>query len=288
MMVLAAKTMNTVLEEMIKCVFDWYNNIMSLVLDLISSNPQNFKGGNLWSVVVSINPIFVSVGCSLVVVFFIAGFCMESVDVKEEIRLESIIRLFIRLSIAECLVLNSLTIVKAFMSSITALAGLIKSNATDFEKISLSKDIKEAIEGLNSFQAIIFCLLFFIIAIGILGGAFLILYHVYFRFFKLMIGVPFGALAYSTVAGNHTVSHTSTAFTKYIIGTLLEAVAIILAIILCNSVIQSSDTIFNAVSDSKEGFYYVFSYMIETLFTVMLTAGSVQGASSLVQKALAL
>lgn len=48
----------------------------------------------------SIEPIFVGVGSSLVVLFFVIGFCSESVDVREEMRFEVILRMLIRLGLA--------------------------------------------------------------------------------------------------------------------------------------------------------------------------------------------
>lgn len=42
------------------------------------------------AVIEGIEPVFVSVGSSLVVLFFVIGFCSESIDVKDEMRFESI------------------------------------------------------------------------------------------------------------------------------------------------------------------------------------------------------
>ncbi|MFR5740456.1 MAG: hypothetical protein ACLUEN_00285 [Coprococcus sp.] len=60
-------------------------------------------------------PIFVGVGSSLVVLFFVIGFCSESVDVKEDMRFEVILRMLMRIGIAEWLVANNVTIMKAFL-----------------------------------------------------------------------------------------------------------------------------------------------------------------------------
>ena len=43
---------------------------------------------NIRNITKQINPIFVGVGSSLVVLFFIIGFCSESIDIKEELRFE--------------------------------------------------------------------------------------------------------------------------------------------------------------------------------------------------------
>jgi hypothetical protein len=48
--------------------------------------------------------LFAGVGSGLVVLFFVIGFCAESVDVKSEFRQEAMFRMLIRLEIAQWLV----------------------------------------------------------------------------------------------------------------------------------------------------------------------------------------
>ena len=62
--------------------------------------------------------IFVAVGSSLVVLFFVIGFCSESVDIREEMRFEVILRILIRLGLAEWFVANNVTVMKAFFTSV--------------------------------------------------------------------------------------------------------------------------------------------------------------------------
>lgn len=77
-----------------------YENEASLVFAMLGQSPVSFKGGGPWAVIEGIEPIFVAVGSSLVVLFFVIGFCSESIDVKKEMRFESILRMLIRLELA--------------------------------------------------------------------------------------------------------------------------------------------------------------------------------------------
>ena len=70
--------------------------------------------------------------------------------------------------------------------------------------------------------------------IVIICGFFMV-YTVYFRFLKLLVLVPFGALAFSTTGGNRMVSSTAVSYSKYFLSVLLEAVTMALAIIVCNA-----------------------------------------------------
>ena len=68
--------------DLLEMVFGFWNNQVSLVFALLGQSPVSFKGGGPWGLVEGIQPIFVAVGSSLVVLFFVIGFCSESVDVR--------------------------------------------------------------------------------------------------------------------------------------------------------------------------------------------------------------
>ena len=99
---------------LLEAVFGFWNNQISLVFAMLGQSPVSFKGGGPWAVIEGIEPVFVAVGSSLVVLFFVIGFCSESIDVKDEMRFESILRMLIRLGLAEWFVANNVTIMKAF------------------------------------------------------------------------------------------------------------------------------------------------------------------------------
>ncbi len=73
---------------LLEMVFGFWNNQISLVFAMLGQSTVDFKGGGPWAAIEAINPIFVAVGSSLVVLFFVIGFCSESVDIKEEMRFE--------------------------------------------------------------------------------------------------------------------------------------------------------------------------------------------------------
>ena len=62
---------------LLEMVFGFWNNQISLVFAMLGQSPVDFKGGGPWAAIEAINPIFVAVGSSLVVLFFVIGFCSE-------------------------------------------------------------------------------------------------------------------------------------------------------------------------------------------------------------------
>ena len=59
---------------LLEMVFGFWNNQISLVFAMLGQSPVDFKGGGPWAAIEAINPIFVAVGSSLVVLFFVIGF----------------------------------------------------------------------------------------------------------------------------------------------------------------------------------------------------------------------
>lgn len=269
--------------DLLKTVVAFWNDKIALVFELLGQSPTEFKGGGPWRVISDIEPIFVGVGSSLVVLFFVIGFCSESIDVKEEIRFETVLRMLMRLGIAEWLVANNVTIMKAFFQSVGTLVGLITNSGTT--KLKIPQEQQDIIEGLGFGESLLMMILAVIIALVIIFCGFMIVYTVYFRFLKILVIVPFGAIAFSTTSGNRMVSHTAVTYAKHFLAVLLEAVTMALAIIVCNAFLNAGLPTFT--SDYAD-WTKALMYMCELTFSVAMTVGSVKGAQSLTSKMLGL
>ena len=272
-----------VILDLLKTVVAFWNDKIALVFELLGQSPTEFKGGGPWRVISDIEPVFVGVGSSLVVLFFVIGFCSESIDVKEEIRFETVLRMLMRLGIAEWLVANNVTIMKAFFQSVGALVGLITNSGTT--KLKIPQEQQDIIEGLGFGESLLMMILAVIIVLVIIFCGFMIVYTVYFRFLKILVIVPFGAIAFSTTSGNRMVSHTAVTYAKHFLAVLLEAVTMALAIIVCNAFLNAGLPTFT--SDYAD-WTKALMYMCELTFSVAMTVGSVKGAQSLTSKMLGL
>lgn len=268
---------------LLEAVFGFWNSQISLIFDLLGQSPDSFKGGGPWNVIAGIEPIFVAVGSSLVVLFFVIGFCSESIDIREEMRFEVILRILIRLGLAEYMVANNVTIMKAFFTSIGSLVGLLSAGNTT--ELKIAEEQAEVIKNLGFGESLIMLILAALLSLIVLICGFFLLYTVYFRFLKLLVIVPIGSIAYSTMSGNRMVAHTAVTYSKYFLSVVFEAVTMALAIIVCNAFI-------NAGLPSFTGDYSDWAktliYLCEMTFTIALTVGSVKGAQSLTSKALGL
>ena len=249
-----------VILDLLQTVVDFWNDKVSLVFELLGQSPVSFKNGGPWAVVANLEPIFVAVGSSLVVLFFVIGFCSESIDVKEEVRFETILRMLMRIGIAEWLVANNVT-------------------------LKIPDEQQTIIKDLGFGESLLMMILAVINALVIIFCGFILIYTVYFRFLKILVVVPFGALAFSTVSGNRMVSHSAVSYAKYFLSIVLEAVTMALAIIVCNAFLNAGLPTFT--SDYAD-WTKALMYMCELTFSVAMTVGAVKGAQSLTSKALGL
>lgn len=268
---------------LLEVVFGFWNNQVSLVFSLLGQSPVDFKNGGPWGVIQNLEPIFVAVGSSLVVLFFVIGFCAESVDIREEMRFEVILRLLMRLGLAVWLVSNNVTIMKAVFLSVGNLVGLI--SADGYTELSIDSTQADVIKNLGFGESLIMLILAALLSIIIIICGFFLIYTVYFRFLKILIIVPMGAIAYSTLAGNRNVSHTALSYSRYFLSVVFEAVTMVLAIMVCNAFINSG---LPAFTGNYVTWAQTLIYLCEMTFTIALTVGTVKGAQSLTSKALGL
>ena len=269
--------------DLLEMVFGFWNNQISLVFALLGQSPVSYKSGGPWGVIQNLEPIFVGVGSSLVVLFFVIGFCSESVDVKEDMRFEVILRMLMRIGIAEWLVANNVTIMKAFFTSAGNLVKLV--GAGEMAELTIDSGQAEIIKNLGFGSSLVMLILASILSIVIIVCGFFLIYTVYFRFLKILILVPFGAIAFSTVSGNRMVSHTAVSYAKYFLSIVFEAVTMALAIVVCNALISAGLPSFTG---EYADWTQTLIYLCEMTFTIALTVGTVKGAQNLTSRALGL
>ena len=269
--------------DLLNVIFAFWNNQISVVFELLGQSPTTFKGGGPWGIIAGIEPVFVAVGSSLVVLFFAIGFCSESIDIREEMRFEVILRILIRLGLAEYMVANNVTIMKAFFTSVGNLVGLLTEG--DRTTLKIAKEQADIIKNLGFGESLIMLILAAILSIIVIICGFFLLYTVYFRFLKLMVIVPIGSIAFSTMSGNRMVAHTAVTYAKYFLSVTFEAVTMALAIIVCNAFINAGLPEFTG---DYTDWAKTLIYLCEMTFSIALTVGSVKGAQSLTSKVLGL
>lgn len=100
---------NWVVQNLENALETW-NSKLSEIWQLLTTSPQEFKGGSIWSVMVNINGAVQAIGLALLVLFFVVGVvrtCGSFTDVKKP---EHALKLFIRFAIAKGVIIRSVTV----------------------------------------------------------------------------------------------------------------------------------------------------------------------------------
>lgn len=269
--------------ELLEVAFAFWNMEVETVFSILAQSPADFKEGKPWAVVESVEPLFVGVGSALVVLFFIIGFCAESVDIKQELRFEAILKMLIKIGVAEWLVANHMEIAKILFESVGAL--IRNLGISSVPELTISADQRQAIMNLGFWNGLLFMVLAIVVALIVIVCGFYMLYEVYFRFLRILVIVPLGALAFSTVSGNRSVAHTGITYAKHFMGILIQGVVMVLAILVCNTIISAGIPEF-AGNFSDWGKALI--YLCELTFSATLTVGAVRTAEMLVRRTMGL
>ena len=275
---------NWVVQNLENALETW-NEKLSEIWTLITTTPQNFKGGNIWKVIVDINGAVQAIGLALLVLFFVIGMvktCGSFTDVKKP---EHALKLFVRFALAKGvitygmeLMLALFNIVQGTISTIMTSAGFGTPNQT-----TLPTEMVITIESCGFFESIPLW------AVTLIGGlfitvlSFILIMTVYGRFFKLYMYTALAPIPLSTFAGEPT-QNVGKSFIKSYCAVLLEGAVIVLACIIF-SVFASSPPV---VNPDAAAVTQVWAYIGELVFNMLVLVGAVKMSDRIIREMMGL
>ena len=90
--------------ENLNNAFSTWNGKLGELWGLVTTGPQTFKGGAVWSVMQTLHNGMVGIGYALVVLFFAISLCKNTMNFHELKRPEAAIHYFLRFVAAKALV----------------------------------------------------------------------------------------------------------------------------------------------------------------------------------------
>ena len=263
---------NWVVQNLENALETW-NSKLSEIWQLLTTSPQQFKGGSIWSVMVNINGAVQAIGLALLVLFFVVGVvrtCGSFTDVKKP---EHALKLFIRFAIAKGVITYGLelmlalfNIVQGTISTIMTSAGFGTPNQT-----TLPAEMVTTIESCGFFESIPLW------AVTLIGGlfitvlSFIMIMTVYGRFFKLYMYTALAPIPLSTFAGEPS-QNVGKSFIKSYCAVLLEGAVIVLACIIF-SLFASTPPV---VNPDAAAVTQVWAYIGELVFNMLVLVGAVK------------
>lgn len=275
---------NWVVQNLENAIETW-NSKLSEIWQLLTTSPQQFKGGSIWSVMVNINGAVQAIGLALLVLFFVVGVvrtCGSFTDVKKP---EHALKLFIRFAIAKGVITYGLElmlalfdIVQGTISTIMTSAGFGTPNQT-----TLPAEMVTTIESCGFFESIPLW------AVTLIGGlfitvlSFIMIMTVYGRFFKLYMYTALAPIPLSTFAGEPS-QNVGKSFIKSYCAVLLEGAVIVLACIIF-SLFASTPPV---VNPDAAAVTQVWAYIGELVFNMLVLVGAVKMSDRIIREMMGL
>lgn len=275
---------NWVVQNLENALETW-NSKLSEIWKLLTTSPQEFKGGSIWSVMVNINGAVQAIGLALLVLFFVVGVvrtCGSFTDVKKP---EHALKLFIRFAIAKGVITYGLelmlalfNIVQGTISTIMTSAGFGTPNQT-----TLPAEMVTTIESCGFFESIPLW------AVTLIGGlfitvlSFIMIMTVYGRFFKLYMYTALAPIPLSTFAGEPS-QNVGKSFIKSYCAVLLEGAVIVLACIIF-SLFASTPPV---VNPDAAAVTQVWAYIGELVFNMLVLVGAVKMSDRIIREMMGL
>ena len=275
---------NWVVQNLENALETW-NSKLSEIWQLLTTSPQQFEGGSIWSVMVNINGAVQAIGLALLVLFFVVGVvrtCGSFTDVKKP---EHALKLFIRFAIAKGVITYGLElmlalfdIVQGTISTIMTSAGFGTPNQT-----TLPAEMVTTIESCGFFESIPLW------AVTLIGGlfitvlSFIMIMTVYGRFFKLYMYTALAPIPLSTFAGEPS-QNVGKSFIKSYCAVLLEGAVIVLACIIF-SLFASTPPV---VNPDAAAVTQVWAYIGELVFNMLVLVGAVKMSDRIIREMMGL
>ena len=262
-----------------------WNRYLGELWSLLTQSPEDFKGGAVWGVMVTIHGAVRAVGLGLLVLFFVIGVMKTMGSFAELKRPEVALKVFIRFVIARAAVTYGLDLMLALMHIVQGLIStiLITSGIGGATPTVLPPEIIAAITGVGFFESIPLWAVTLIGGLFIMILSFIMIMSVYGRFFRIYLYTALAPVPLSTFAGEPSQS-VGKAFIKSYCAVLLEGAVIVLACVIFSVFVSSPP----AVDTSLAAVTQVWSYVGELLFNMLVLVGAVKMADRVVKELMGL
>ena len=275
---------NWVVQNLQNTLETW-NSKLSEIWQLLTTSPQEFKGGSIWAVMVNINGAVQAIGLALLVLFFVVGVVKTCGSFTEVKKPEHALKLFVRFAIAKGVITYGLelmlalfNIVQGTISTIMTSAGFGSPNQT-----TLPAEMITTIESCGFFESIPLW------AVTLIGGlfitvlSFIMIMTVYGRFFKLYMYTALAPIPLSTFAGEPS-QNVGKSFIKSYCAVLLEGAVIVLACIIF-SLFASTPPV---VNPDAAAVTQVWAYVGELVFNMLVLVGAVKMSDRIIREMMGL
>ena len=276
---------NWIVDNLNSALGTW-NGKLAEIWQLLSTTPDEFKGGGVWTVIQGINGALQAIGCALLVLFFVMGIVKTCSSFTELKKPEMVFKCFIRFVLAQAAVTHGMELMTALfkvaqgmISTIMTASGL--SALTD---TTLPSEMVTIIEDVGFLESIPLW------AITLLGSLFIwvlsliMILTVYSRFFKLYLATAIAPIPMASFAGQPS-SSIGVAFLKSYAAICLEGCIIVLACVIFSAFASTPPAI---ADDTLAAATIVWNYVGELIFNMLVLVGCIKMSDRLIRELMGL
>ena len=239
--------------DILNYTLNFWSDAMQTIWTLLTTSPQNIRGGAVWSAIANIQGGLKAIAYALLVLFFIVGVVKTTTNFSEIKRPEVALKLFIRFAIAKYLIDNSLV---------------------DY----FAMDIKSSKE---KYRTLFFFTLWIVALIGALLVtvlSFVMILTVYSRIFKIFMYTAVAPIPLASFAGEGT-SQVGRQFLKSYAGVCLQGVVIILACIVYSVLTENPP-----INTNGDATTVVWSFLFQLIFNFLVLVSAVKMSDRVVKE----
>ena len=271
--------------SLLNYALDTWNAKLSEIWALLTQEPDTFKGGGIWNVMLDINGALKAIGYGLLVLFFAVGVVKTCSGLAEMKRPELAFKLLLRFALAKAAVGYGLDLMLALFSIIQGMVSTVitQSGLSGVTGTVLPQDIVDRINRVDFLNSIPLWIVTLLGGLFIIVLAFIMILTVYARMFKVYIFTAISPIPLSSFAGEPT-SNIGKNFLRAYAGVCLEGVIIALACVIFTVMASSPPLVNPGVADVTA----VWSYIMEVIFNLLVLVGAVRMSDRIVKELLGL
>ena len=263
-----------------------WNGKLAEIWTLLSTSPENFKGGAVWSVMRDINGALQAIGCALLVLFFVMGIVKTCSSFTELKKPEMVFKCFIRFVLAQAAVTHGMELMTALFKVAQGMISTIMtaSGMSALTDTTLPDEMVTIIEDVGFLESIPLW------AITLLGSLFIwvlsliMILTVYSRFFKLYLATAIAPIPMASFAGQPS-SSIGVAFLKSYAAICLEGCIIVLACVIFSAFATTPPAI---ADDTLAAATIVWNYVGEVIFNMLVLVGCIKMSDRLIRELMGL
>ncbi len=258
--------------EELKSALDYWVDKYNDIFTILTTSPDEFQNGAIWTAVGNIINILQGIGVSLVIIFFFYGLFMAGIDYRDIFRNPKTIAMsYARPIIAEFFVVSTMDILLLILQLIQRLMLKINTTTATISYI-VPDEITTALEGADWWASVGAWASAFIGKYLIGALALIIIVLVYGRMFKIFLLAAVAPLPLAGWASEKT-EYIANNFLKSYIGECLRGVLIVIACIIF-SMFATSPPVTSATTAGAMVSIYVLEVAMQMLILVIMIKGS--------------